>query len=289
MLRTSGTFAPSIVTEGSFIVGEEHVQGDFGIVNGEHRLVDDGTGSLDVFFGTGDKVVNLSQLNAVGPGASTSDLAFFQDEFVYVDDTVINSKYETTGTFNSVGGAELYGVIEMDSGDASPTSAGRLTTENSFRIDPSLRGNSTMIITPIPESRFQFHFYGYSSNDLAGVTRSIEITANEMYGFMFDPSLGTSWQAITRRNGVQTIVDLSSAQTNDRQRLEASHINEGFTGDGEITFKINGITRHVATTNIPDGEMFLVAYASNRDTAVPTQRSMFIDFWQATAERVNRP
>ena len=291
LLRTSGTFAPSIVTEGSFVVGEEHVQGDFGIVNGEHRLVNDGTGSLDVFFGTGDKVVNLSQLNAVGPEVSTSDLAFFQDEFVYVDDTVINSKYETKGTFNSVGG-ELYGVIEMDSGDTSPTSAGRLTTENSFRIDPSLDGNSTMIITPIPESSEQFHFYGYSSNDLEGVTRSIEITANNMYGFMFDPNISlVFWSAITIRNGVRTIVTFGATggQNNTRQRLEASHINDASLDDGEITFKIDGVTQLVQTTNIPDGEMFLVAYASNKTTVVPTQRSMFIDFWQATAERIKRP
>ncbi len=177
----------------------------------------------------------------------------------------------------------------MDSGDTNPTSAGRLTTEDTFVIDSSLGGNSTMIITPIPESRFQFHFYGYSSNDLDGVSKSVEITADNMYGFMFDPNLGTSWQAIIRRNGVQTRVDLNAGQTNDRQRLEASHIQGEFAGTGEITFKVNGITRYVETTNIPFGEMFLVAYASNRDTVVPTQRSMFIDFWQATAERENRP
>ncbi len=284
LLRTSGFFAPAIVTEGSFIVGEEHTQGDFGIVNGEHRLVNDGSGSLDVFFGTGDKVVNLSQLTGVGPGVSTSDLVFFQDEFVYVDDTVINSKYNATGTFNSVGG-ELYGVIEMDSGDTISTSAGRLTTENSFRIDPSLGGNSAFIITPIPESREQFHFYGYSSNDLNNVISDGDITADSMYGFLFDADLNDNWKAYTRLNGVSKTVDTGSGQNNTRQRLEANHDVDA----GTITFKINGITVHVETTNIPDGEMFLIAYASNRVTGIPTQRSMFLDFWQATAERVNRP
>jgi len=73
MLSNSNVFSPSIISDGAFIVGQEHILGDVGIVDGEHRLVNDGAGSLDVIFGSGGNLVNLSNLAGGGGGNIWSD------------------------------------------------------------------------------------------------------------------------------------------------------------------------------------------------------------------------
>ena len=70
MLSNSQSFSPSIISDGAFIIGQEHILGDAGIIDGEHRLVNDGAGSIDVIFGSGGNLVNLTTLAAGNAGYS---------------------------------------------------------------------------------------------------------------------------------------------------------------------------------------------------------------------------
>jgi len=222
------------------------------------------------------------KINAGGGGGATVDLACFRDEFLVLGlGDPIFDKYNTNGTFIPQFGVK-YGVAEMDSGSVSTEGSGRLTTGSTFRIDPT-EGDSSIQIVPIPESNQQFHYYGWSTNDLDSVVDVASISATSMYGFMHDPAINNNWQAISRSSSVNTIVDTGLAvQVGVRNKLEAIHDKDA----GTITYTIGGENGEVVatiSTNIPDEEIFMVAYASN---VVATQRSMFIDFWQGMAERI---
>jgi len=218
------------------------------------------------------------KINSGGGGGATVDLACITDDFVALSVERINERYTiSNGALNFPTG-QLYGVIEMDSAGVGAESAGELSTQNSFHVDPEV-GDSSCAFVPIPESNQQFHFYGFTQGDLSSTVDVASITVSSLYGFMHDPAINNNWQAISRDSSVNTIVDTGVAITTSRVRLEAEHDFDA----GTITYFIAGIQVAQITTNIPTDQLFLDAYASN---VVVTQRSMFIDYWQGMAERI---